>query len=69
MVAWPLEVGLGTRNPCFVMLRFESFVVWPLDLVLGTRNPRLLCGPLSCSSGLTIHALFAIHALLRGPLS
>ena len=36
-VAWPLELGLGTRN-----LRF---VAWPLELGLGTRNPRLAFAP------------------------
>ena len=33
-VAWPLELGLGTRNP--------RFVAWPLELGLGTRNPRFV---------------------------
>ena len=35
---WPLELGLGTRNP--------RFVVWPLELGLGTLNPRFVVWPL-----------------------
>ena len=49
-VAWPLELGLGTRNPRFVAWPLElglgtlnpRFVAWPLELGLGTRNPRFV---------------------------
>ena len=42
-VAWPLELGLGTRNP--------RFVAWPLELGLGTHNPRFVAWPLELGSG------------------
>ena len=50
---WPLELGLGTHNP--------RFVVWPLELGLGTFHPRFVVWPLEL--GLGTHRL-AIHGLL-----
>ena len=46
-VAWPLELGLGTRNPLFV--------AWPLELGLGTRNPRFVVWPLELGGELLRH--------------
>ena len=54
---WPLELGLGTLNPCFVAWPLElglgtrnpRFFAWPLELGLGTRNP---CGPLRPDTGI-----------------
>ena len=40
---WPLELGLGTRNP--------GFVAWPLELGLGTRNPGFVAWPLELGLG------------------
>ena len=58
-VAWPLELGLGTRNPRFVAWPLElglrarnpRFVVWPLELGLGTLNPRFVAWPLELGLG------------------
>ena len=41
--AWPLELGLGTRNPRFPLelglgTHNPRFVAWPLELEIGTRN-------------------------------
>ena len=43
LCAWPLELGLGTRNP--------RFVAWPLELGLGTRNPRFVAWSLELGLG------------------
>ena len=53
-VVWPLELVLGTHNPCFVAWPLElglgthnpRFVAWPLELGLGTHNPRFVAWPL-----------------------
>ena len=58
-VVWPLELGLGTLNPCFVAWPLElglgthnpRFVAWPLELGLGTLNPRFVAWPLEVGLG------------------
>ena len=56
-VAWPLGLGLGTRNP--------RFVAWPLDLGLGTRNPRFVVWPLELELG-TLNPRFVAWPLELG---
>ena len=54
---WPLELGLGTHNP--------RFVVWPLELGSGTRNPRFVTWPLELGLG-TLNPLFVAWPLELG---
>ena len=56
-VVWPLELGLGTRNP--------RFVAWPLELGLGTRNPRFVAWPLELGLG-TLSSRFVVWPLELG---
>ena len=70
---WPLELGLGTRNPRFVAWPLESglrtrnprFVAWPLELGLGTPNPRFVACPLELGLG-TLNPRFVAWPLELG---
>ena len=79
LLAWPLELGLGTLNPRFIAWPLElgsgtlnpHFIAWPLKLGLGTRNPSFFVWPLEFGLGTpTPHgsrfsAFFSV-SLLRG---
>ena len=60
-VAWPLELGFGTRVLLNVRptlpwggggwVGLAEFVVWPRQLGLGTLNPRFVAWPLELGFG------------------
>ena len=76
----PFELGLRTRNPCFVAgplvfglgTRSPRFVACPLELGLGTRSPRFVAWPVelglgirnACSTMLKRTTVFALHCFV-----